>query len=565
MRRFGRLVLAAILPLVLMVPAPAGAGVARRNGNFFIGYTDIDALPGFGMILERNYNSKSSFSGMFGFGWGSDYEAYLSLQADGGVVLHQNGGGSPATFTPPQLDEAVLRAAIQAISTARRQAGDLAPDALRAYEERLGADERFRLDEWERLRGVAGITPRDLPVGTQLTSHNSGYGGYQVLTRVAGGYRTEGKGQVWEFDEKGRFARASDANHHSVTAERDAKGQLRTLKDDLGATFQLDLDADGHVVRAVSSTGATARYRYQGSHLVYSRDASGNTYVYAYDERYNLVRVGYSDGSELVVAYDPMEQDEATRLVRARDGGLTLYERYGSNDPAAMHLGSSMEVRAPSGAIVSRDKEETIYRLKAGGNGRYVYQEIAEEDGASSSTTYDEANHPLEIVKNGARTVFRYDDKGRMTYREDATTIQELAYAPIGKVSRARLAAHDERGVMADRLVATYRYDARANLTTADTSAGVHIELGYDREGRIVSMKSRGGKETSGELHFEYPTGSWHPAKITVAGTGSVRVTYDAAGEIVHSESEGGGAVSLKVTRLFGALLDAIRPAGVRF
>ncbi len=565
MRPFGRLVLAAVLPLALIVPAPAGASVFRRNGNFSIGYTDISGLPGIGMTLERVYNSKSSYSGMFGFGWGSDYEAYLSLQADGGVVLNQNGGGSPATFSPPKLDEAALRAAIQVISAARRQAGDLAPDALRVYEERLGTDERFRLDEWERLRGVAGITPRDLPVGTQLTSHNSGYGGHQVLTRVAGGYRVEGTGLIWEFDDKGRFARASDPNHHFVAAERDAKGQLKTLKDDLGATFQLDLDANGHLVRAVSSSGVTARYRFEGSCLVYSKDSKGNEYEYAYDDRHNMVRVGYSDGSELVVAYDPFEQSEAVRLVRARDGGLTLYEHYGLNDPAAMHIGSSMEVRNASGALVSRDREETIYRLKPGGNGRYVYQEIAEEDGASSSTTYDEANHPIEIVKNGARTVFRYDDKGRMTYRADATTLQELAYAGAGKVSRARLASLDERGVMTDRMIATYRYDARANLTTADTTAGVHIALGYDGQGRIVSIKSRGDAAKSGELHFEYAPKSWHPSKISVAGTGSIRVTYGADGEIASSESEGGRAVALKITSLFGALLEAIRPAGVKF
>ncbi len=564
MRPFGRLVLAAVL-VSWLAPAPADASVSRRNGNFFIGYTDIPALPGSGMMLERVYNSKSSFSGMFGFGWGSDYEAYLTLQADGGVVLHQNGGGAPATFSPPKPDDAVLRAAIQALSAARRKAGDLTPDALRTYEERLGTDERFRHDEWDRLRDVAGITPRDLPVGTQLTSNNSGYGGHQVLTRVAGGYRTEGSGRAWDYDEKGRFSRVTDANHHWVMAERDASGQLKTLKDDLGASIQLDLDESGHLVRAISSNGITIRYRYQGVELVYSKDSKGNEYSHAYDHRHNMVRVGYTDGSELVVAYDPLEQLEGTRLVRDRDGTLTLYERYGANDPAAMRVGSSTTVREASGAVVSHTREETIYRLKQSGAGRYVYQEIAEDDGSSSNVTYDESNHPLEIVKNHDRTVFRYDDKGRMTFREDAATIQELAYAGVGKVSRARLASRDSEGVAIDRMVADYRYDKRANLTAADTADGVHITLGYDAQGRIVSMKSRGGKATAGELRFEYPEGIWHPARITAVGLGSVSVMYGADGEIIKSVSDGGRQVALKITGMFDALLTAIRPAGVKF
>jgi YD repeat-containing protein len=564
MRPFGRLALVAVALLSWLVPAPADAFVARRNGNFTIGYTDVTALPGFGMLLERVYNSKSSFSGMFGFGWGSDYEVYLGFQADGAIVVHQNGGGANASFTPPKPDEGVLRAAVQALSAARRQAGDLAPDALRAYEERLGTDERFRHDEWERLRGVAGITPRDLPVGTQLTSNNTGYNGHQVLTRVAGGYRLEGGGPTWEFDDKGRFVRVSDANGHWVTAERNANGQLKTLKDDLGATIALDLDAGGHLVRAISSNGITVRYRFQGAQLVYSKDTKGNEYSFAYDDRNNMVRVGYFDGSELVVAYDPVEQLEGARLLRDRDGSLTLYERYGSNDAAAMHIGLSIEGRAADGAVVSRVREESIYRIKRSGTGRYVHQEIAEEDGSSSTTTYDESNHPLEIVKNGARTVFRYDDKGRMTYREDATSTQELTYASVGKVSRAQITSRDAEG-KTHKTTVDYRYDARANLKAADTADGVHIELGYDKEGRIVSMKGRGDKATAGELRLEYPAVSWHPTRMTAVGTGSIRVTYDANGEIVNTESEGGRAVALKITSMYGALLDAIRPAGVRF
>ncbi len=412
---------------------------------------------------------------------------------------------------------------------------------------------------------MAGITPRDLPVGTQLTSNNSGYNGHQVLTRVAGGYRAEGGALTWEFDDKGRFLRASDTNGHWVTAERNANGQLKTLKDDLGATIQLDLDASGHLLRAISSSGITIRYRFQGSQLVYSKDSRGNEYSYAYDDRNNMVRIGYSDGSELVVAYDAFEQLEGTRIVRDRDGSLTRYERYGSNDPAAMHIGLMVESRGADGAVTSHSKEETIYRIKQSGTGRYVYQEIAEEDGESSSTTYDEANHPLEIKKNGRRTVFRYDGNGRLIYREDPATVQELAYASIGKVSRARLASVNPDGVMTDRMVATYKYDAHANLKTADTGDGLHIELGYDAQGRIVSMKSRGDKAKTGELHLEYPPGSWHPTQITAVGVGSLRVTYDAGGEIVNSVSEGGRPVALKVQSMFSALLDALRPAGVSF
>src|SRR6185437_2831933 len=69
--------------IVASAASVAQAGVSENNGNFFVGYTDVKAYPGIGLSLERVYNSKSSYSGLFGFGWGSDYEVFLSPQADG--------------------------------------------------------------------------------------------------------------------------------------------------------------------------------------------------------------------------------------------------------------------------------------------------------------------------------------------------------------------------------------------------------------------------------------------------------------------------------------------------
>jgi hypothetical protein len=90
------------------------------------------------------------------------------------------------------------------------------------------------------------------------------------------------------------------------------------------------------------------------------------------------------------------------------------------------------------------------------------------------------------------------------------------------------------------------------------------MDIAYDAQGRISSLKSRGSKP-AGELRFEYEEKSWHPTKLTAPGIGSLRVTYNASGDITHTESDGGREVALKVTGLFGVLQDAIRPAGVKF
>src|SRR5437588_807155 len=86
--------------LWLGIALPAFSNVSIRNGNYFIGYTDIVYPGGFEPKVERVYNSKSAFRGMFGWGWGNEFEVKLSVSADGGVVVHEFGGGADNRFNP---------------------------------------------------------------------------------------------------------------------------------------------------------------------------------------------------------------------------------------------------------------------------------------------------------------------------------------------------------------------------------------------------------------------------------------------------------------------------------
>src|SRR5436305_14800211 len=110
-RGIARNTLAAIL-LAASAGTVAQANVALKNGNFFIGYTDIVYPGGFEPKIERVYNSKTGFKGMFGVGWGNEYEVNLTVSADGSVVVHEYGGGaenrvSPLAFRAYELEKAV--------------------------------------------------------------------------------------------------------------------------------------------------------------------------------------------------------------------------------------------------------------------------------------------------------------------------------------------------------------------------------------------------------------------------------------------------------------------------
>src|SRR5689334_11683133 len=103
-----RALIVIILSLVIgwMANTTASAHVSLKNGNFFIPFKDIIYPGGFEPKVERVYNSKTSFKGYFGWGWGTEYEVYLTVSPDGGVTVHEYGGGATNRFTPVKFTEA---------------------------------------------------------------------------------------------------------------------------------------------------------------------------------------------------------------------------------------------------------------------------------------------------------------------------------------------------------------------------------------------------------------------------------------------------------------------------
>ena len=75
---------------------------------------------------------------------------------------------------------------------------------------------------------------------------------------------------------------------------------------------------------------------------------------------------------------------------------------------------------------------------------------------------------------------------------------------------------------------------------------------------RISDVTERGK-----HLVFTYNRDS-KPTSITLRGGGTIKVEYDANGEIASVNSDGGVAMALKVTKTFQSLLELVRPANVK-
>jgi len=113
-----------------------GTAINYKNGNFFTSFTDL-VVPGGEQDLEitRTYNSKSTYEGWFGFGYGSMYETNLKTSADGSVTIYENGAGATTRFVPK--DAVNVEAASLRIVEAMKKKETMSESAVKTLVERL--------------------------------------------------------------------------------------------------------------------------------------------------------------------------------------------------------------------------------------------------------------------------------------------------------------------------------------------------------------------------------------------------------------------------------------------
>ncbi|MCX7977437.1 MAG: DUF6531 domain-containing protein [Bdellovibrionaceae bacterium] len=99
----------------------AQALVDMKNANYTNVWTDMD-VPGSGYELkvQRAYNSRSLFNGLFGFGWCSEFETSLEITAEGNIKVRECGSGVEVVYSPKEISPAEVNSTIDKIVSALR-------------------------------------------------------------------------------------------------------------------------------------------------------------------------------------------------------------------------------------------------------------------------------------------------------------------------------------------------------------------------------------------------------------------------------------------------------------
>jgi len=555
-RKVSKLICSGVIFLTFLASA-AFANVSLKNGNFFIGYTDIVYPGGFEPKIERVYNSKSPYKGMFGWGWGCEYDVYLTVSVDGSVVIHEYGGGAENRFVPRNFSQEDLNKAVESIAGVAQKLGVAGSvSQLEAYKKRLASDALFRNQEWEKFREQKKLKPRELANNTQLFSNRYSF---QYITKVNGGYvRAFDNGRIEKFGENGKLLRISDKNNNFIELTYGKDGKLMKLADNFNRKMFFSFNTQGFLSKIQGENGKEVTYNYNNlSELVYSKDVDGNLYTYKYstDKRHNMTEIGYGDKTTLAISYYDRKLHENVKSQKDRDGTVTEYV-YTVDPKDKGHTAVAVKVKGPDGKLISNSNYEYNIKYKPDGE-EWTYKLITTIDGDRTETVYNECcGLPLLIKRGSEETAFEYDKKGHVTKKITPYEVTELSYdQKVGKVSKV---VRYPKGKQSKVHWSTFQYDDKGNLAFAKNSEKKGVRLFYDINGRIKSLVDQSKRR----IDFKYNENS-KPIEIRDPALGSITVSYTNSGEIKKVESTAGRKIALQVTSAFQNLLDIIRPAGV--
>jgi hypothetical protein len=541
--------------LLLLMFNTVMAGVNIKNGNFYISYTDHDFSGVKGVDITRTYNSKAVGAGLFGNGWGCDYETFLVAMGDGALVVYEHGAGAKTFFETGTIDEDLLASCINQMSTAAIKNKDINnnPAAIAAYKEKLRNSQEQRAIDWLKYLRLNLIEPY---INTINTVWQSSDRGFQTITKIdnntykrvsSDGYELfNNYGQLLgEYDKYGKLK-------FSITYNSNSK--METLTDAVGNVLRFTFNADNLITTITSSKG-TSQYKYSGKNLIESKDISDNIYKFAYDNNYNMVSITYSDSTTMLMEYYPSNQFVKKVTDRYKVATEYVYVQFFDANGAVDDDHYATYV-IKQNAYETLDSNYYEYEIKTKATGaRYTYKIVTVINKIKTETIYDENGLPLSIVRGKSKTTFKYNSKGGMVFKETGTEIIRSTY----NETETKIIRHEILNkYYQDTTIYTYTYNEKEDLVYA-TKDTIWVRLSYNADHRISKMEYNDGVIT-----FEYNT-IGKPSVMTLAGVtnGNITVDYDDNGEIKKVNSPEGSSMAMKITTAFQQLLNITRAAGV--
>ncbi|MEY4617247.1 MAG: hypothetical protein RJB66_2207 [Pseudomonadota bacterium] len=527
----------------------AHAIIDMKNANFSTSWTDL-IVPGAGyeMKIQRTYNSRSLFNGIFGFGWCSEFETKLIVSPDNTIKVFECGAGLETTYTSKDYGQKDVEKLVQAIIQKVKAEGKRSSDYLANLKKNLMQDSRLRIRMALDYDLNASVKEGALYFANGKEVESIALGKeYYTRQLVDGSYQ--------RFDLKGRLIAVYDKNGNFLKFAYDGS-LLKEINDNNGRRLSLKYNNNKRLTTISGPSGITVDYKFEKlDHLVWVNNAWGNVYSYEYDELHNLTKATWPDKSTIQLTYE--RNKDWVLSYKDRQNCLESYSYESSKEDPKNHYWSVVEKKCGKD-IVNNTKFEFFHKVRKDGV-TYLSRTVTVANDISNEIVYHEQfGKPIMIKRGFEKLNFDYYPNGQLKVK--STQFTRLVYDYDNKnqkVSAVRTTFTDEKGKKTGERISQFKYDSKGNLNFAQNSDGQKINLTYDQKGRIATIEDQAKKL----VKISYDDKFGKPAVVTRPQLGMIKISYKSNGEIDKAESPDGPQVAVQVASTFNNLLDIIAPA----
>ncbi len=521
--------------------------VDTKNANYSKTFVDIN-LEGKGLpfLVERTYNSRSLYKGLFGYGWCSNFETRVEVLPDNSISAVECGGGMEINYVPAG-EKRNPKMIVKKIMSQVRKGKKFSKKYMKIIEGDLKQSSALQ-SELIRALNLEGKAK------TGQTYYASGRLGERLEVQNNQYKRFLPNGRVEFFNQNGQLYKKADRQGNWIKIMRDKNGRIIKVLNNEGKTLRFSYNSKGFVIKGPNKLKASFVVR--KDNLVSATNSKEKTYEHVYDNYHNLTKTRYPDSTYESLIYNT-DKDWVTSF-RNRKNCKETYN-YETNKNNKNHYWTDVK-KVCGKRVTNISRYEFWNKEKPGKGGQYLYRARQKVNGDVLDVIYDHrTGSPLFVTRNNWRTSFSYNPDGSLKFRK--TPNRHIYFSNYGtNCKKPNLVQVDllQGKKVVRRIKTNVRYEGKqCHLVMAsqkDTGRWVKIER--DIKGRIKKISDQSKKI----ILITYNQKLNKPQKITRPGVGSIQVSYDENGEIDRSKTKTDPAVATQVTNVFNGFLELISP-----
>ncbi|MGI9549126.1 MAG: DUF6531 domain-containing protein [Bdellovibrionales bacterium] len=540
------------IPFFLLIPFISSGIVDIRSAGYSKTFVDFKAtVPGFYLTVDRTYNSRSLFNGLFGFGWCSNFETNLEVLPDNSLKVTECGGGMEVFYYPKNKKADASLQIDLILKEIKKRKTIKSAKSLEQLKKDLIESQTLRADFLRALK-IKGKANKG------SVYYAKGKSNEYIVFESKGYKRTLPNGLSEVFNNEGQLKRSFDKFGKAI----DIFWQPESVRivNDSGHQVTLVLDPKIKKVKTIKfGNKKVASYKYKNENLIAINNSFGEKFLHSYDKFHNLVKTVYPDKTQEALTYN-LDKDWVIGFKNRKN----CHEKYtfAKNSKNPNHYFSTVQKKCGR-KIVNKSKYEFWNRSLSSGS-KYLHRARVVVNGRLKTDVvyHPKFGSPISLLKNGIRTKRFYYANGLLKRKEDPFKIVEYRKY-TKKCGKPELVALKYRDSRTKKVVKTenirIEMTEKCLLSKAFKSDSEWIQIKHNKEGQMVYMEDQSRKSIKIQWHKTLKK----PSMITRVGVGSIKIVYDQAGQVVDvtaGNSDSGPTVISQVSSVFNSFLQTLSP-----